>query len=264
MSIIDELNKISIYNYMIVFLVILGIVGNFFLNSNNQLLINVFLRLILVPVFAAIIDLLIKYFLLKKSVEIPKTAIISGLFVAGILDPTTPVYIHFIAAALAILSKHILRIGKRNIFNPAGFGIAITSLVFTYLLGINIIGSWWIGATLLTIPLGLYISYRIEKLPITLSFFVVYILAVFFTLKLSPDQLFDPSFIAGYFFFASFMAVEPRTTPYTLKAMVLFGVIVALLSAILPLLVPPIEFTLVSLMFMNIFKDLFDKNLPDK
>ena len=224
---------------------------------------DAFVRMVTVPIFAAIVDLSIKHFVLKKSIEIPKTALISGLFVAGILDPTAPLHVHLIAATLAILSKHVLRIGKRNIFNPAGFGITITSIIFTYLLKTSIVGSWWVGATLLVIPLGLFISYKIEKLQLTFSFYIVYMLAVLLILKLPLGQILDPSFLSGYFFFACFMLVEPRTTPYTLKAMIIFGVLVALLSAILPLIAPSIEFTLISLMFMNLFKDILDKKLPD-
>jgi Na+-translocating ferredoxin:NAD+ oxidoreductase RnfD subunit len=259
----EKLNSISIYDYMIVFLLVLGMASGFSGLFPAAVMGEAFLRFAFVPVFAVLLDISIKRFALKKPLKAPKSAFISGLFVAGILDPTAPIYIHLTAAALAILSKHILRMGGRNIFNPAGFGISLTSIIFTYILGINVLGSWWIGATLLTIPLGLYISYRMVKLPLTFSFYAVYALAAILMLKLPVELILEPSFISGYFFFASFMLLEPRTSAYTFKGMVVFGMVVALLSASLPLALPPVEFTLVSLMAMNIFKDLLDKRFPD-
>ncbi len=268
MSIIDQLNSRSIYDYMIIFLVTLNIVSNVYLNvfsfSNPTSFFQSWIRLIAVPAFAALLDLGIKYFVLKKPIALPKTALISGLFVAGILDPTAPIYVHFIAAFFAILSKHTLKFASRNIFNPAGFGITLTGLIFTYLLKTPIVGSWWIGATLLVIPFGLYISYRIQKLPMTFAFFIIYPILAIFTLKLSITQVLDPSFLSGYFFFSAFMLVEPKTTPYTFKAMILAGLIVAILSAVSPVFLPTTEFTLISLMLMNLFKDVLDEKLPDE
>ena len=267
MRIIDRINNIDIYTYVIAFLVLLNISTNIYFNvisSNNpEIFKQAIVWLAVVPLFAGLLDVAIKQVIYKKPFAMPKTAFISGLFVAGILDPTTPLYILLVAAALAILSKHVIRLKNRNIFNPAGFGIAVTGLAFTYLLHVPVAGSWWVGATFLAVIFGSYISYRMKKLPLTLTFFALYPILVFFTLKLLPAQMLDMSFISGYFFFASFMLLEPRTSPYTLKAMVLAGVVVAILASVLPLFLPAMEFTLISLMAVNIFRDVLDKRLAD-
>ncbi len=267
-SFLESLKAFSIYDYMIVFLVTLGVAADVYLNvfaSNNPaMLAQGFGRLLLIPAFAGLMDYAIKKFFLKKYPGIPKTALISGLFVAGILDPSTPLPIPFIAVALAILSKHLFRAHARNAFNPAAFGIAITGILFTYFFGINVVGSWWIASTLLTVPFGLFISYKMEKLPLTFSFFAAYAVTLAALFGQPLNSIFQPVFVSAFLFFASFMLIEPRTSPYTFRGMVLSGICTGVLSAWLPGILPPMEYVLVSLLAMNLFKGVLDKKLPNK
>ncbi len=267
-AVLERIRSLSIYDSMLGFLLFLGIGSNlylnFYLSPNPSLLAGFFARIFFVPVFAALLDILIKRFLLKRPFAPPKTALISGLFVAGIMDPSAPLYVPFIAAAFAILSKHIIRNKSRNIFNPAAFGITLSVLVFTYAFGMEVFAAWWIASTPIVIPLGLFISYKMDKLPLTLSFFVSYCAAMLVLFGASAGSLVEPIFVSTFFFFASFMLLEPRTSPYTLRGMVLAGFCVGVLCAVLPLVALPIDFTLVSLLAMNVFKDILDSRLPGK
>ncbi len=267
-GILGRIRGVSIYGFMIAFLLFLGIASNlymnFFLSENPSLLAEVFARLFFVPVFAALLDVAIKHFLLKRPFALPKTALISGLFVAGILDPSAPLYAPFAAAAIAIISKHIIRGKGRNIFNPAAFGITLSIIVFTYAFGVKVFAAWWISSTFLAIPLGLFISYKMEKLPLTLSFFATYCAALLLLFGASISSFTQPIFASIFLFFASFMLLEPRTSPYTFRGMVLSGVCAGILCAVLPLAALPLDFTLVSLLAMNIFKGVLDRSLPDK
>ncbi|MBI4399285.1 RnfABCDGE type electron transport complex subunit D [Candidatus Micrarchaeota archaeon] len=268
MSLIDDLNKKSYYDYMILFLITLIVSANVYLNIlsfyNPKSFGNALVFLIIDPVFLVLLDIAYKKLILRKTIVLPKTAIISGLFVAGIMDPTAPVYVHLIAGAIAILSKHLIRNKMRNIFNPAGFGITLTGLVFTYLLKMPVAGSWWLATTLLAIPFGLYISYRLQKLPMSIAFLVVYSLTAVLVRNFPLAQVLEPSFLSGYFFFSCFMLLEPRTSTYSFKPMVIFGVLVAILSGVMPLFVPTIEYTLVGLLLMNLFTDVLEKKFPDQ
>ncbi len=266
-AIMERIKALQMYDFMIIFLSALSVVSNlyfnFFSSQNTALLLSVFARTLIVPAFAACLDLSIKYFLLKKPLALPKTAVISGLLVNGIIDQSAPIIVPLVAATIAIVSKRIIRSEKRNIFNPAGFGVFSAVIIFTYILGQKVFGAWWVASTLLAVPLGFYISYRMRRLPLTLSFFIAYAvsLAVFFGTPLS--SLVKPLFVSTFFFFASFMLLEPRTSPRTMCGMVLAGTGVGLILSFLPSFAPPLEFTLASLMIINVFKGFLDKKLPD-
>ncbi len=263
----ERLDAVPIYDFMAVFLATLGIVSDAYLNLFLSARWPVFLawlgQLAAIPAFAALLDVAIKHFALKKPFAVPKTALISGLFIAGIIDPSAPIIVPLSAAAIAILSKHLLRFRARNIFNPAAFGIAVTGILFTYIFGINVVGAWWIASTLLVIPFGLFISKRMEKLPLTLTFFITYVLTLLLVFGRSPGSFAEPIFVSTFLFFASFMLIEPRTSPYTLGGMLVGGFGVGMLSAALPAILPSVEYTLFALLVMNVFKDFLDRKLPD-
>src|SRR3989338_6948833 len=66
-------------------------------------------------IIAAASDILIKRVLLRQKL-IPKSAVISGFIVSGILDYHQPWFILVIFSILAILSKHTIRFKGRHIF----------------------------------------------------------------------------------------------------------------------------------------------------
>ena len=67
----------------------------------------------------------------------PDGALLTGLLVATILSPHEPWWHAAVTSAIAIASKHLLRVGKANVFNPAALALVITF----YLLDAG--HSWW-------------------------------------------------------------------------------------------------------------------------
>ena len=75
---------------------------------------------------------------------------ITALILALIITPVSSLDWHYFiflgwAAIWAMASKYILAIGKKHIFNPAAFAVALTALT------INQSASWWVG-TLAMLP----------------------------------------------------------------------------------------------------------------
>jgi Na+-transporting NADH:ubiquinone oxidoreductase subunit NqrB len=77
---------------------------------------------------------------------------ITALILALILDPTTASDTNAVGAMVcvsvwAMASKFILAIGRKHIFNPAAFGVALSALL------LDQPPSWWIGGNLALLPL---------------------------------------------------------------------------------------------------------------
>ena len=144
----------------------------------------------------------------------PSAAGVSGLIISLLNSPSSSMFSLFLIVALAIFSKHFLRIKNRHIFNPAVFGLFFGS----WLLKTSV--SWW-GVASGLLPLLLltgYVSiFRSRKLNTILSFFVVYNLLTFFINK--RVDIFDPVII----FFTLVMLPEPMTVPNQPTRQIIFG-----------------------------------------
>src|SRR4051812_6575833 len=67
----------------------------------------------------------------------PSSALLTGLIVGLVLGTTEPWYAAFTAGMLAIDAKHLLRLGRTHVFNPAALGL----VAVTFLFGSG--QSWW-------------------------------------------------------------------------------------------------------------------------
>jgi len=184
---------------------------------------------------AALIDVLI---LRKKhdAWEFPSGAVLTGLFVAMVLSPFEPWYVAACASAVAILSKYIFRTRSANVFNPAALALVAAYYVF------HTGQSWW-GALPDMTPLvaltalfatGIYITDRVNKMPLVLVFLGSYYLMFTVTAFLG-----DPRGVAAVFrspdlhavlFFAFFILTDPPTSPVKYPDQLVCGVIVAAAS----------------------------------
>lgn len=160
---------------------------------------------------------------------------ITGFILALIITPVAPTdyagigFLVF-ASASAMASKYLFAIGKKHLFNPAAFGVALSALV----LGQG--ATWWVaGPPLLPLVLvgGLLIVYKIRRFDLVLSFACVALLTVVLT---SPENA--PLTVIGqtlqhstFFFLALVMLTEPLTTPPTRLSRVLYGAIVGFFFA---------------------------------
>ncbi len=202
-----DINQIKndIYSLMIFSLAVSTLVSVYQLGA-WQNLINVFAAILT----AAVLDLGIKFYK-TKAFKIPKSAIISGFFVSTILEQSTPLITIVAAAAIAILSKHIISWQGKHIFNPANFGMLFAILFLSATHG------WWASISPIAILLGLVVVWRFERFHQVLPFLAVYYLLFSFYNKTLPNLDFT------FLFFAFFMFIEPKTSPSNRNARIVYG-----------------------------------------
>ncbi len=160
------------------------------------------------------------------------TACILALIIAPVA-PTDERGIGFIffAAIGAMASKYVFAIGRKHLFNPAAFGVALPAL----LLGQS--ATWWVDASLPLLPLvilgGLLIMRKIRRFDLVLSFVIVMLLTTVLTAQGSdPATIVVRTFqYSSFFFFALVMLTEPVTTPPSRPLRILYGAIVGFLFA---------------------------------
>ena len=216
------------------FLIILTLISVFFYGFG----INALIPVVISVLTAVILDLLIDYYKFK-TLEFPYSAFITGLFIGGLLAQDLKLYIYVSAAAIAILSKHLIKVQGKHIFNPANIGILMVFIVF------NAPNTWWIPSPLyLVILFGLVILWRQRRFDLALSFIAAYYIMHAFIpepsmfgsmpmMRSMPMAMhnFYQSFASQstIFFFAMFMLIEPKTHPAARKQRIFYGILVAVM-----------------------------------
>lgn len=179
----------------------------------------------------------------------PEAAIVSGTIIGLLSAANIPWYELLLAVTLAMFSKNFLRIQNRHIFNPAGFGLLSSSLIFRH--GI----SWWaasfqfvdfkniyliLAVIILFLP-GLVSLLRMRRFFIFLSFILISFL-------IQRKVFFDPTTI----FFALVMLPEPMTTPIKYLAQIFFGAFVAVVSIVVSYVSFPLDPLIFPLLLGNL------------
>lgn len=203
---------------------------------------------------ACLTDVLVRT--LKGEAGWPVSAWLSGAIVAFVLGPDTPWLVTLSIAAFASALKHVVRLPRGHVFNPAGLALLLSVPVFAP-------GqSWWGGLPdlhwLWLLPLlaaGVWIVDRINKLPLMLSFLGAFFgLATFASLAnpASVAELFRPPFVNAAVFFAAFMITDPPTSAARLSDQLWLGPLVALVSVVSLLLGAGQSFLLIGLLAGNV------------
>ncbi len=190
----------------------------------------------------------------------PESALISGLILSLILDPSNTLSSFMVpafAGTAAMVSKYLIAWRGRHIFNPAAFG----SLASVVILGQG--ASWWAGvlpiAPFILIG-GFLILKKIRRFEMVVAFFTSMILLIMISTILShqPFDLFVwlqnqaiLLFISPLAFFSLVMLVEPLTSPFKRSHQIIYATLIAILFFLLGNVVSyPLE---VSLLIGNIF-----------
>lgn len=167
--------------------------------------------------------------------EFPGGAVLTGLLVGMVLSPFEPVWVPAATAAIAVLSKYVLRTHAANIFNPAALALVLSYYAFgtgqSWWGALPDLPPWAIGVLLAG---GAFIAARVNKLPLVLAF-----LGAYFTCFTVTAFVGDPRGVAEIFrapdlhaalFFAFFMLTDPPTAPIRYGDQITCGVLVALVS----------------------------------
>jgi Na+-translocating ferredoxin:NAD+ oxidoreductase RnfD subunit len=171
----------------------------------------------------------------KREWEFPSGAVLTAMIVAMVLRAQEPWYVVSLTSVAAILSKYLIRSRSANIFNPAAVAIVASFYVF------HTGQSWWGALTEVPLPsqvillaAGLYITNRVNKLPLVLSFLGVYFLFFTVTAFVSNPQwvaeIFRPPDVEAAVFFAFIILTDPPTSPAKYPDQVVCGALVAVVS----------------------------------
>ena len=240
---------ITFKTYMGLVLLILTIIG-IIKNGISQTI----PQIIIASLTTIILDLIINY-VKEKEFILPDSATISGLFIATALSINQNWYVPLIAGIVAILSKHIIKINEKHIFNPAVFGLFIVILLF------NAKIEWWTSQiTWLVIILGLFISYKVKRFYITIPYFLTsIIISLTYNLIASRPITIGNLLFSTNLFFMFFMLVEPMTSPTNNKGKTIYGVLAAIFSFLILIFIPRFEPSIFALIITNLFTPLMNK-----
>ncbi len=171
----------------------------------------------------------------KREWEFPSGAVLTAMIVAMVLRAQEPWYVVAITSVAAVLSKYVVRSRSANIFNPAALAIVASFYVF------HTGQSWWgaltevpLAAQAVLLAAGLYITNRVNKMPLVLSFLGVYFLLFTVTAFVSSPQwvaeIFRPPDVEAVLFFAFIILTDPPTSPAKYPDQMVCGALVAVVS----------------------------------
>lgn len=183
---------------------------------------------------AGVVDLLI--IRIRKTVwEFPSGAVLTAMIVAMVLRAQEPWYVVTITSVTAVLCKYIFRSRSANVFNPAALAIIASFYVF------HTGQSWW-GALPDVFPItkavllaaGVYITDRVNKMPLVLTFlgayFLLFTVTSFVANPLSVAEVFRTPDLEAALYFAFIILTDPPTSPAKYPDQIMCGVIVAVVS----------------------------------
>jgi len=212
-----------------------------------------FLGSLAIAIFAAVLIESIILYLTTKSIKITESSIITGMIIGYVLSSDEVWWKFTFAALLAISSKYLIVFKKKHIFNPAAFGIFLSTLILGAATQWNGTYIWYVF-----VPFGIYFAQKIKKTEIIIGYAIVS-LALFGTQAFF--QKVPISNIFGYFsyFYIFIMVIEPKTTPFKPMAKYLFGAGTAALIFAFTEVGVRFDAELFSLLLMNIMVILLNK-----
>ncbi len=158
-------------------------------------------------------------------------SVLISSFGLSLLLKTNDLWVAVLAAAVSILSKYIIRIKGKHIFNPSALGITVAVL----LTGNAWIspGQWGSGAVLLfgVCSLGFVVTTRVQKLDVSLSFLGTFAALLFIRqviyLGWPMDHFIQSVSTGSLLLFSFFMITDPRTTPDHSVVRILWSAVIA-------------------------------------
>lgn len=168
-------------------------------------------------------QLIAEYFLGKKHIAMHQrirygfpSVIISSLGLSLLLK-TNLVWVAVLAAFISILSKYILRINGKHIFNPSALGIVVAVMI-TGKAWISP-GQWGSGAVILfaVLCLGIVVTTKVQKLDVSIAFLGTFAGLLFIRqiiyLGWPVDHFIQAVSTGSLLLFSFFMITDPKTIP---------------------------------------------------
>jgi len=219
------------------------------------------LNIVAAAAAASVIDLVVG--LLRRNKRIfPDGGIVTGLIIGLVLSGAVSWHVAAITSAIAVLSKHLLKVGRKPIFNPAAFALLFALLVF------HTGQSWWgdladMPVVLLPILIiaGYFMTSRVNKFPQVITYLGSYFLLLTLATSLhignvafTPGDALRVPLVNSTLFMAFFMLTDPPTSPGKYSEQVTFGVVAAVVSVAIYLVFGGLTYLLIGLLVANAWK----------
>jgi Na+-translocating ferredoxin:NAD+ oxidoreductase RnfD subunit len=168
----------------------------------------------------------------------PASAYITGISV-GILVRSPFLWPYFFASFISILTKYVLRLNGRHLWNPSNFGVSAVLLLApatVTLLSIQWGNNIWPMAVIWT--LGFAIVWRVGKLHISAAYVLAFFAFAFLRSAITGNPwqaAIAPITGPMYQLFIFFMVTDPKTTVSTRSGQVIVVVLVAFVEMLLRL-----------------------------
>ena len=171
----------------------------------------------------------------KKVWEFPSGAVLTAMIVAMVLRAQEPWYVTTITSVAAVLSKYLFRTRSANVFNPAALAMIASFYVF------HTGQSWWGAlpdvapvAKVVLLAAGVFITDRVNKMPLVLTFlgayFLLFAATAFGNDPLSVAEIFRTPDLEAALYVAFIILTDPPTSPAKYPDQIVCGVIVAVVS----------------------------------
>ncbi|MDM5335764.1 RnfABCDGE type electron transport complex subunit D [Fictibacillus enclensis] len=173
--------------------------------------------------------------LLYKKWKFPLSAVISGLGISLLLS-SNALWPYALAAFLAMFFKFFIRFQGGHVFNPNNLALVIV-LFFLPEFAVSTPKQWTngLGVMVAILILGLFVSYLANRHDTALSFlfgFFIFGLIRHFFFEEPLWIAIGPIMGASLQLFSFYMITDPKTTPQSRKARIIFAIMVALIDAI--------------------------------
>ncbi len=171
----------------------------------------------------------------------PASAYTSGISV-GILVRSPMLWPFALCSTLSILSKYVLRVKGRHLWNPSNFGLCVLFFPAAYgLFDIAPLNTQWgnnMWPMLVIWIVGLYTIWKVKRFHITATYIVAFIALSFVRSLVTGDAFWaEVAPLTGpmYQLFALFMITDPKTTVSSKSGEMGVTVLIALVEFVLRL-----------------------------
>lgn len=212
-----------------------------------------FLAAVLIAVVSAVVFESAVRWIKERALTLSGSSIISGLIIGYVLSSDNHRWVIIITSLFAILSKHLIRLNKKHIFNPAAFGIFFVTIFLGATTQWKGTYAWYIVAFF-----GIYFILKTRKIELLISYFLISFILFGIQAFLQRTPLVN---IFGYlsYFYIFIMMIEPKTTPINLFGKIVFGTGVGVSIFILSAAGVKFDAELSSLLIMNMSVPLLNK-----
>ena len=194
----------------------------------------------------------------------PRSALISGLSLCLLMRTNSPA-IAILTAFMTIMSKFLLRVGGKHMFNPTNFGLVFMMLATGQ---VWVSPGQWGSAVLFAFLMacfgGLVVN-RATRSDVTLAFLATYVVLVFGRSMWLGEPLTIPTHrleSGALLLFSFFMISDPKTTPDSRAGRFVFAALVAVGAAYIQFRLFRTNGLLWSLAGWSVLVPLIDRLLP--